>query len=724
MTVSQCNSEIGRKSVVLHRYATISKLLSHAATVIYITLILLTFLFVFNHGQRSIDNFSRRELEAKGSEAKEYLNMFISFYIYVAQIVLKFDDDIECNKRFLDKFLGFYAKMNRGIRAEMKELIIYQGDSSLCSFDFKEETVQVIDLGTSSYDISDFDYYNGTLLKYTPFDDVLNNTDDLYWLGLGKNKNRYVGVSFDIKFILDRFNDKFLNDSKCNFFYALLNNNDETIFTTDIGLIKKNSSLYLKNLSSLNSEFWEHMKMESKDMKNGEFKKINYKDSPYQISKSFGVNDIFTIINVVSNFPIDKNVPLLFILCVSVPIILNIVITIVRNLLKVTLLNNQNNDSNFFLKYSNENVNNFGLIEQSINQLRKLRTKYIDDVRFNEIIDLAIENLTNINDIPFEDLDDNLNNLNTQVDNEKNLFPVFKQLTKPKICIDLKGDFDFSLFSQNPSMMLFKLYMTIIFKDNLFFKEFDPDLFMKFLFIFLTNCIRNPLMISFCIHSLYKLIHNSCHFTIIDKIDIFTLYLVTLSQFLDFDHIDIEFKNNFVQSENIRKYDNNVLSQYNKNNFFFSMFYKIMNIPKEFQEKEFYKNFENLYYVISISQSSEYYFETIGMLRIRIHSMSFFHDNNDKQLFLSFILKLTNLCGYWAVKGFCKEYFDFQNMIFFKKDEINDISFQINFQIEFINNIVIPTYYLYVMTNYGIEPGFLENIQSILNYWESLSKKL
>ena len=131
MTVSQCNSEIGRKSVVLHRYATISKLLSHAATVIYITLILLTFLFVFNHGQRSIDNFSRRELEAKGSEAKEYLNMFISFYIYVAQIVLKFDDDIECNKRFLDKFLGFYAKMNRGIRAEMKELIIYQGDSSL-----------------------------------------------------------------------------------------------------------------------------------------------------------------------------------------------------------------------------------------------------------------------------------------------------------------------------------------------------------------------------------------------------------------------------------------------------------------------------------------------------------------------------------------------------------------------------------------------------------------
>lgn len=583
-----------------------------------------------------------------------------------------------------------------------------------------DDNNMVIKYYNSSYDFDNFDPYNtGDIVKTTKtwenlFSEILPDVNQQIWnihnSYFHKNYSRSTITTFTpfnrsdqsysavcgISMSATYFSDLILElSSTIEGRIAVLTGNDRVFVEDMSGLVDplkiSGDRHQFPKLSELGQKYWLDISNYSSHLVFGKAEEISINDTTLVIIK-VGINTRnptnFTMIAV---FPLDQFLTLafypttiVFICCIAVIFVLCMIFGFLlrKNDIdrKIKLSKHQPMPESYQIEP--------GAISRSIHKLRKLQLCFPNDLLFNKIIDIAASNLAETKEKHFSVqlchdkthdfchylVPHHVHNVKDPVKHPYKSWKFFVNYSLKSYQNIGTLKFDIESHVNDPVPNLILLIVTILSKEDLLFKEFDPDSLIHFMINFASRCCKDNIQTAHSIFYLYYLVTNPFKHWIMSKIDLFCLFFAAFVNKTDckiaFDNPDDSFSQSTedpwdvsdeTQSEmssneemsNLQKHltafndDESIIHRNIK------LIFELLSefIPDVEHPSEIKAYFVEIVTQILFALQDKKQFSLLGEFCIRVESPDFSVINvetGDKVLFMKSLIKLCDYSAYWS----------------------------------------------------------------------------
>jgi hypothetical protein len=185
-----------------------------------------------------------------------------------------------------------------------------------------------------------------------------------------------------------------------------------------------------------------------------------------------------------------------------------------------------------------------GAVGRSIGALRQFQLNCPEEVALIKLIDHAVENLSQVKEKLFSvstgpgcscEFCASLARKSAapSVQDGKDPFWAWSRLNESTLIGIVDSSFIFEEAMDDPVRYLIRLMTKLIARYNLYFKEWDPDLLVRFLINYAKLCVNRPAHTAYMVWCLHKLLSGPFVYWLPHRLDLFCLFLSGLVEDLD-----------------------------------------------------------------------------------------------------------------------------------------------------------------------------------------------
>ena len=377
-----------------------------------------------------------------------------------------------------------------------------------------------------------------------------------------------------------------------------------------------------------------------------------------------------------------------------------------------------------------------GVLEKTIRRLRELELLFPEEVVLNKVVDAIVVHLTEKRYHQFGEciVQPHRATVSTPA-NTKEPFGIWKYLSLRMFKLE-NLEFDYDTYAAAPGPMLVKLFVTLLCKHQLIFKEIDPDALITFLVDFTDpTYIRNPVHTAHVLYLVHVLISGPFNYWISDKVELLALFFTAFVMDVKMDWESMRCVDDGQQEDAAYQSEHDAMVSIQKQNRVLTDDYFVVERNVEWvmsllrvdvlldPQDPVSGHFKSLVRELSFSLSDKMEFELLGEARVRVQSPRFSvqDDVDDRYLFMKCILKLCSYSAYLSKKEEMIKEIVASNIHIMTENELRDDVFVCAFHVEMASKIVRS--WLSVFTNFNPLEDMVGNLEHTIKYWRNQLRK-
>jgi hypothetical protein len=284
--------------------------------------------------------------------------------------------------------------------------------------------------------------------------------------------------------------------------------------------------------------------------------------------------------------------------------------------------------------------------------------------------------------------------------------------------------FDIEKHERSPVSELVLMMGTIIERERLLFKQFDPDCLIQFLYQITMSSCKECLCLrtAHSLLSLYWLITEPFRNWLTRKIDVFAIFFAAFVRHTDCElaYAQLEgLEENEEESNMLKTHFDTFTDEESAVDRNIAFILHLLNIFVPPVKDPLYVSFMGTVAELLASVQDKQQFDLLGEFSVRIESRDFsvLSNTRDRVLFMKALLRLSDFCFYWCRREVMEKMAGDVVREAFGQDEVDE-ALVAEFHLEHGRKIVWP--WIQIFTNFDPLDELVDNFQRNMSWWEEL----